>query len=716
MKKYIRQLIMEGKVKEAIEKLVNFIEVIEQDIDVKEGDIDEIYNQAITIANQKSEIDRKQVTGVASHEQVNLESNRILNDTLKLLDYFYGLPVVERKNNWLDKELKKVESQSNLGKRNKSYFVEDAILNQIQNGIQNGNKRIEDIWLEPIVDSKLEEEIEDRLQKIRECFERGDFVRGRFLFKKLKNDISGNKTIIEFENELSKLDNKNKNINTNFETAENLEIINDKIKPGLNVQNISLELAKVIINLRDESGMMIGIFGRWGRGKTYFWKQLKSYFERNNKPYISIEFHAWKYQNIKALWAYLYEAFLHRYYEKPEKFSLSKYFKYYWKKTKLNFYRKGWTPILKTVAILLIGGIVSYQLKSWNDEEIINSISSAIGVSIASVSTLIGILTVMRKEYGSAASDLLKQFSGEFSFKELLGVQAEIQKEIILLLKVWLKNTNKRILFFVDDLDRCSKEQMLKTIDSIRIMLDDKEISNKIIVLSAIDERLLRDSIKLKYQDDFLVREHMDKLFLISLKLPELNNKEKNEIFDLLTIEREKVRLPKVNINEGLEGSSNISKTITQSGEKENVKNIYKYENNVLNENIGLEDSEEFDLTFIEYNTIQNLLPFFDYATPRGIRIFYNRYLLAKNLLKLKLKEDSVIKRKWVETLNQDILPALIIQFSIHNTSEEIPVIRKKIESMQEDILNYEVLEREYYIDKELLINILTIVEMVVAY
>lgn len=55
---------------------------------------------------------------------------------------------------------------------------------------------------------------------------------------------------------------------------------------------------------------MLGIFGPWGRGKTYFFNRLKMNLinkQKHELEYTIVEFNAWKYQDTPALWAYLYE-------------------------------------------------------------------------------------------------------------------------------------------------------------------------------------------------------------------------------------------------------------------------------------------------------------------------------------------------------------------------------------------------------------------------
>ena len=155
------------------------------------------------------------------------------------------------------------------------------------------------------------------------------------------------------------------------------------------------------------------------------------------------------------------------------------------------------------------------------------------------------------------AVKLFEKYSKVTSFKSYLGVQAEIQDKLEILLKTWVKekplreNETDKILIVVDDIDRCSEEKIINIIDSLRVMLENKDISKRVVVLAAVDGNVLIRAIKSKYYDmidkDFAIkeyneekskiaeklsREYMDKLFLAGIKLGVLTESERGEIFE----------------------------------------------------------------------------------------------------------------------------------------------------------------------------------------
>lgn len=90
------------------------------------------------------------------------------------------------------------------------------------------------------------------------------------------------------------------------------------IDPVLNVTDVAEELSELIQKLPDqEQEGMLGIFGKWGRGKTFLLKETWKILEKTN-AYDKIEFDAWKYQDTPAIWGYLNQLFTDKYYNEAK--------------------------------------------------------------------------------------------------------------------------------------------------------------------------------------------------------------------------------------------------------------------------------------------------------------------------------------------------------------------------------------------------------------
>ena len=253
------------------------------------------------------------------------------------------------------------------------------------------------------------------------------------------------------------------------------------------------------------------------------------------------------------------------------------------------------------------------------------------------------------KIYSLNIPNIFKRISAK-SFENLLGMQAAIEKEFVFLTKLW----KKQIIIFVDDLDRCSEDRILSVIDSLRIMTENKHISEKVTIVAAIDERILKRVIKNKYKEmvdkdeqilNTLTREYLDKLFLFGIKLSALSNNEKIEIFDNYT-----------NTLQVLFGTLSF-----QSPEKET---------NTETQRVFRED----------FTFIRKYLKQVDEITPRQIRIIYNKFILANEIMKLKIEQNELkIEQK-------EIIIALIMWFSIKKKIEDLKDFTKDIKDNDENI------------------------------
>src|SRR5690606_15543594 len=110
----------------------------------------------------------------------------------------------------------------------------------------------------------------------------------------------------------------------------------------------------------------------------------------------------------------------------------------------------------------------------------------------------------LNKAYKADAKKIISQATTNVSFKTQLGLQHEIQQELIYLLKAWIpvvNETSRRIFLFIDDVDRCSEDKIIQIVDYIRVLLHDRDIQDRVTVLAAIDERILLHAIQKKYKN-----------------------------------------------------------------------------------------------------------------------------------------------------------------------------------------------------------------------
>jgi hypothetical protein len=416
----------------------------------------------------------------------------------------------------------------------------------------------------------------------------------------------------------------------------------DNVKPAIGVISLAQIIGRIINDMNDNKGSIFGIFGKWGRGKTYLISKILDQEVIKNRFHV-INFHAWKYQDTPASWAYLYEELTKNYYntenfvikndvlrylfQKPLIVSLK-----IWRNLKINKSKHGILYILFIVVILIIDGLLIFTPLPYK-LDLLTKIIGVLGIDLIIIMIKLYYFWYRHKK---SASQLIEKYTSKKDFIKYLGLQHEIQEEIKMLLKVWLNN-KKRILLVIDDLDRCPEDRIIQIVDSLRIMLEDNEIYNKIVVLIAVDERILKRAIKYKYikfinnnlpqdhqENDFsidnLTREYMDKLFLGSIRLGNLTDREKEEIVNNFVIN--------IKVTENRINQINTGETIDFENKRIHRNGLIKQ---TLSEKIVEIDNDELDDE--EKTFILNSIKIIKNITPRQIDIFRFRYLLARNIM-----------------------------------------------------------------------------------
>ncbi|MDE1207103.1 P-loop NTPase fold protein [Tenacibaculum larymnensis] len=486
-----------------------------------------------------------------------------------------------------------------------------------------------------------------------------------------------------------------KPLEVHFSGKKSFKGINDiNVSPKLDVDILSNNFARLLTNLEGNYGQMLGVFGQWGRGKTFFIDQVIDKLNINDKEkseFYFVKFHAWKYQDTEGVWAYLYQQITEEYLtHKKDKYYLTSKLKEFKLLFRLNRIRNGFgdTIIFLMLLVLAITIVFIYpELK--RDIEFWKTFF----ITSASIQTLLFLKKAWK--LGDKGKRLIKKYTHKPNFNKLLGIQAEIQEELKYVLKTWIpdntKNkSRKRILLFVDDLDRCKEERLIQVIDALRVMLEDDDIVKRVVIVTAIDEKILERAIALKYKEFLdkrnndrkcsLIKEYLDKLFIACIKLPPLYDMEKDiiidsyaekigvEVIDRKTniqvtshkIDSEGNRVLKTEI---IEANNHFFEESMESqvSEQENISNMKKEGNK---KEIYTIKSKELDLLKESAKKLKGNI------TPRQLRIFMYRYLLAKDLAK-SFNNNEVPNQAWCKVVLDKIIENRNKDLEAENNNEK---------------------------------------------
>ena len=407
-----------------------------------------------------------------------------------------------------------------------------------------------------------------------------------------------------------------------------------KTPPALNVNKIAAVFAEYIPKLTQDSGMMVGIFGSWGRGKTYLFHKILFSLENNadSIKYVPVEFSAWKYRSIDSTWAYLYKTLEKSYFAEESENSTSVVNKFK-KIFLLNKEKYGLFPIISFVLIMLVWSIFSLLV---DKDFLIRIIISSVGLI-----TAIKIAFLFMKYKNPVASIFKQYFNIDNNITAVLGIQHEIQNQIKILLHTWIKTKDKKIVLFIDDIDRCNIDQVSETLDGLRLILDDPDIYSKLIIIVAADDNIIKSSVELKYEvykdDTDLYKQYLEKIFIFGIKLNPLSSEECVEILDAFSNHHFFI---KHNPFEGLEDVESIGDIFD---DKDSKKNVEYTDNHAI-----------FSIDNVEDQILKDSVQKIDKATPRRIKIFLYKYALFIRLY--TAISSKVIEHETVEIIIDKLL------------------------------------------------------------
>ena len=350
--------------------------------------------------------------------------------------------------------------------------------------------------------------------------------------------------------------------------------------PCLNAELYAEALAEFFTTIEGE--MCFGLFGRWGRGKTYLMNLVSRKLEK--KGYAVINFKAWKYRTAPSLWIHLYETFA----KNVKELSRIKRFIVFFR---VGINRHGFLPLIGILFIFILG------LLGWT------TTGKALmwGVSVLGIGTVFFLFRLWRS-FQKARLALTEKYLSIPSHCEKLGIQEVIGNDLSVLVKSWtqnntvklsrfrgrffspisfIKSQGDKILLVVDDLDRCEMSEMLTVVESLVLLLDDDGLKERIQIVMLIEDEAIRLALANKYIEmvrsrnfSLLQKEDSDQLPTHDTnpyKLDrELYSKLKNEVVEE-NIEKlflSYLRLEDLTVSEINEI---INKTIEESGLSENT-------------------------------------------------------------------------------------------------------------------------------------------------
>ena len=251
---------------------------------------------------------------------------------------------------------------------------------------------------------------------------------------------------------------------------------------------------------KNQSHKAIGLFGDWGVGKSTFVNLLRKRLgipldveeESDEKPppdhyktadYIGGEFNAWQYEHTDNIQAGLAQELISAL------------------QANLNWWEKGFLAVVFAFKYnwlkLLIGlGLVALAT-------IFFFVGQKLDIPwFSGLAGIAGLAAIWNYGSKAVAHPLAKQLLTYLrlpSFGKELGTIPVMREQVKAMVNLRLDffKQKQRLLFVVDDLDRCSPDAVVKVLEAVRLVMD---LPN-VVVLIAIDPKIALASLALRYKE-----------------------------------------------------------------------------------------------------------------------------------------------------------------------------------------------------------------------
>jgi predicted KAP-like P-loop ATPase len=415
-----------------------------------------------------------------------------------------------------------------------------------------------------------------------------------------------------------------------------------------------------IITTEELLPVSVGVFGDWGAGKSTIIELTKEKIRKNEQEYIQISFDAWLYQGYDDAKAALLETIA------SELLIIVKDNEGLYKKTKSLFARVNKIRALGIAADAgfatmgvptggLLGKLFGGISDKLTDDDISND-EAAIGEGIVAAKKFVGSnKDLISKEENKSPPQEIKAFRDEYS---------SILKEI-----------NKPLIIYVDNLDRCTPINAISTLEAIRLFL----FLPKTAFVIAADEDMIRAAVQ-EYHKGSTVRHHtdyLDKLIQIPLYVPKPG---------VLEIRAYLFMLISIDMKLSLESRENIQKRLEES-----LQNAWQEDPVSIEQLVDeLEDVDERYKGMLknEFNIATKIAPILTSSenikgNPRIVKRMLNQVRMRKKVAdRRNMQLDEALITKFVifeRCAGKDATQHL---YKIIDDESGFPAVLKKLESI----------------------------------
>lgn len=262
--------------------------------------------------------------------------------------------------------------------------------------------------------------------------------------------------------------------------------------------------ADTIVNFIKEpelTPLTIGLYGSWGAGKSSLLQLIQQNMENNIKDVVCISLNAWQFEGYEDAKVAIMESLL-KSLQSNKTFSEKAADKIRSLLSRIDYLKLG-KNILSKGAPYVVSALTGNPIP----------IAVSLSTELSNTEDVISKLENFKNDYIKAASD------SETQTENIRKFRIEFEKMLAEVSSV------KTLVVIVDDLDRCTPDRIIDTLEAIKLFLSVK----KTTFIVAVDQRIIEYAVNIKYPqiDGYAVStDYIEKIIQLPIKIPELSPKD----------------------------------------------------------------------------------------------------------------------------------------------------------------------------------------------
>lgn len=304
--------------------------------------------------------------------------------------------------------------------------------------------------------------------------------------QKKKNEMLKRETDKEIKNNNKKYQGSIKNYRKGIPKSDK-----DTDKDFLDRHFYSKTIAEYIVNRKIETPFNIGIFAEWGAGKSSFLKLTEKEINELNSCYDSeenyytyvVKYDASQYSEQNKIWQSILKEVFKEFEEETKFWGKFSFFRNRFLK---RFKKNSWKYSIQVITLILV--IVWWIIFNKKVNDITQLKNLFLYASIGILPLAMGVVNIVvpflksQLKIAKPLSDMVVSNIGLPDYSKDLGIRENIKNDLTDLLEVWLKKDKKtkryekRLVIFIDELDRCSDNGITELFEALQLFLSVDQI------------------------------------------------------------------------------------------------------------------------------------------------------------------------------------------------------------------------------------------------